>query len=168
MKQIKTASRIGLIGSILVVAVTIAWVWLSKYTFRQTNQVHAAMMVVSCLLAIGGMSWMLFNTRRSIPQIRQLDGVEERLQRYCSHVKGMYYGMLAVVVALCVLCVLMGDKNMLMLILLVTLTLFMAFPNIYRMKVDMGLTDEQAQEMFGDQYIPDANRERNEGGEQDE
>lgn len=170
LKQIKTASRMGLIGSVLVVAATIAWVWLSKYTFRQTNQVHTAMLVASCVLAIGGMSWMLLSVRRNIPQIRQLDSIEERLRRYCSQVKGMYYGMLCIILVLCMLCVLMGNRNILMLILLVTLTLFMAFPNVYRMKVDLGLTDEQAREMFGDRYIPDPKpeEERSEEEKKDE
>ncbi len=40
-----------------------------------------------------------------------------------------------------------------MLVLVLSLTLFMAFPNMYRMKVDMGLTNEQAKELWGDEYL---------------
>lgn len=155
LKQIKTASRIGLIGSIIVAATTIAWMLWSKYTFRQSPQVHSALLVVCTLLAIGGMSAMLLTVRKRLPKLRQLDDVAERVQGYCAVVKGIYYGMFAVIVIMCIGTVLMGDKNMLMMVLLVTLSMFMQFPNIYRMKVDMGLTDQQAKELFGDDYISD-------------
>lgn len=155
MKQIKTASRIGLIGSVIVAAATIAWMMWSQYTFRQSPQVHSTLLVVCTLLAIGGMSGMLLTVRKRFPKLRQLEEVEERLQGYCAIIKGIYYGMFAVIVVICTGTVLMGDKSMLMMVLLVTLSLFMQFPNIYRMKVDMGLTDQQAKELFGNDYIPD-------------
>ncbi len=155
LRQIKTASRIGLIGSIIVVAVTISWMMWSKYTFHQSPQVHSALLIVCTVLAIGGMGIMLITVRKRLPKLRQLDDVEERLSGYCSIVKGIYYGVFAVIVIMCMGTILMGDKNMLMMVLLVTLSLFMQFPNVYRIKVDIGLTDPQAKALFGDAYLSD-------------
>ena len=116
---------------------------------------HLAMMLTGCLLAVIGIAGALFGVRRATPKIRQLERVEDRLAHYSAHVRNLYYGMLAVVMMLCALCVLSGDRAMLMLVLLCALTIFMAFPNVYRMKVDMGLTDEEARQMFGSQYFPE-------------
>ena len=153
LKQIKTASRFGLIASILVVAAAIVWIWLSPYTFRQNDQVHAGMMIAVCVLAILNTTMALLTVRNQFPKTRQMDGVEARLQRYSQLVRRIYYVTFAVITACCLMVVLTGDKNMLMLVLILTLTLFMAFPNMYRMKVDMGLTDEQAHDLWCDEYL---------------
>ena len=41
----------------------------------------------------------------------------------------------------------------LMLALVSVLVLFLNYPNIYRIKVDLGLTDEEMRSLFGDQYV---------------
>lgn len=153
LKQIKTASRFGLIASIVVVAAAILWIWLSPYTFRQNDQVHAVMMIAVCVLAIANVAMALLTVRNQFPKTRKMDSVEDRLQRYSQLVSRLYYVTFAVILACSLMTVLTGDRNMLMLVLILTLTLFMAFPNMYRMKVDMGLTNEQAHELWGDAYI---------------
>ena len=42
-----------------------------------------------------------------------------------------------------------------MLAMVATLMLFLAYPNIYRMKVELGLDDDEMKMLFGDRYIPD-------------
>jgi hypothetical protein len=37
--------------------------------------------------------------------------------------------------------------------------LFLAYPNIYRIKTDLGLTDGEARTLFGDRYISDSKNE---------
>jgi hypothetical protein len=42
------------------------------------------------------------------------------------------------------------------------LTLFLAYPNIYRIKVELGLTDEEMKQLFGDRYICENNEKQEE------
>jgi hypothetical protein len=46
-----------------------------------------------------------------------------------------------------------------MLSMVATLTLFLAYPNIYKVKVDLGLTDEEMKSLYGDRYISDNKNE---------
>jgi ABC-type transport system involved in cytochrome bd biosynthesis fused ATPase/permease subunit len=155
LKQIKIASRFGLIASIVVAAASILWIWLSPYTFRQNDTVHAYMMIAICVLAIATMAVTVLTVRNQFPKTRQLESVEARLQRYSILVGRIYYTTFVSIVLSCAMTILSGDHNMMMLVLVLTLTLFMAFPNMYRMKVDMGLTTAQARELWGDEYLPD-------------
>ena len=61
--------------------------------------------------------------------------------------------MLAVVVLICVFTVLSAQNVLLMLAMVSTLMLILAYPNIYRIKVELGLTDEEMKSLYGDQYI---------------
>ena len=54
---------------------------------------------------------------------------------------------------LCVFTVLSARNVLLMLTLVTVLVLFLNFPNMYRIKVDLGLDDDQMHALFGDQYI---------------
>ena len=54
---------------------------------------------------------------------------------------------------LCLLMRLSNQNVLLMLTMVVVLTLFLSYPNIYRIKVDLGLTDDEMKTLFGDQYI---------------
>ena len=67
--------------------------------------------------------------------------------------------MFAVVVLLCLMTVLSGQNVLLMLSMVATLTLFLAYPNIYKVKVDLGLTDEEMKSLYGDRYISDNKNE---------
>ena len=39
-----------------------------------------------------------------------------------------------------------------------TLMLILAYPNIYRVKVELGLTDEEMKSLYGDQYIAEESK----------
>ena len=49
-----------------------------------------------------------------------------------------------------------------MLLLLHFFTLALCFPNMYKLKVDCGLNDQEMKDLFGDSYISD-----NRGGSED-
>ncbi len=153
LKKIKSASRFGLIASLVIVALTILWVWLSPYTFRQNDRVVSVILVTVCLLAIADMSMVMLSVRNRFAKIRRLETLEERLQQYSAVVARNYYATFGTILVCCILTILSGNSNLLMLVLILSLTLFMAFPNMYRMKVDMGLSNEQAKELWGDAYI---------------
>ena len=67
--------------------------------------------------------------------------------------RSLYTTMLAVVVVLCAFTILSARNVLLMLAIVSVLVLFLNYPNIYRMKVDLGLTDEEMKNLFGDKYI---------------
>ncbi len=153
LKKIKNASRFGLIASLVVVVFTIMWIWVSPYTFRQSDRVVSVMLITVCLLAIANMAMVLLSVRNRFMKIRRLETMDERLQQYSAVVVRNYYVTFFIILVCCGLTILSGNSNLLMLVLVLSLTLFMAFPNMYRMKVDMGLTNEQAKELWGDEYL---------------
>ena len=113
------------------------------------------MVIAGTLLAILSVSMMLLSVRRQIPQLRQSEKLEKKLSGYAQHVRDLYMTMLAVVVILCVFTFLSGRTVLLMLAMVSTLVLFLNYPNIYRIKIDLGLTDDEGRSLFGERYIPD-------------
>ena len=61
--------------------------------------------------------------------------------------------MLVVILLLCAFTLFSARNVLLMLALVSVLVLFLNYPNIYRIKVDLGLTDEEMRSLFGDQYV---------------
>ena len=68
--------------------------------------------------------------------------------------------MFAVVFIICLFMVLSNQKVLLMLAMVSVLTLFLTYPNIYRIKVELGLTDEEMKTLFGDRYICENNEKQ--------
>jgi hypothetical protein len=50
----------------------------------------------------------------------------------------------------------MSDTSLLMVTILLVLMLFLSYPNMYKMKNDLGLTESEMTALFGDAYIADA------------
>jgi hypothetical protein len=151
-QSIKRNSQIGLWGAVGAVILTAAFM-MSPWTLRQTALVSRWMLIAGSLLAVLAVSMTLLVVRRQVPRLRQAETLEAKLQGYASHVKSTFLSMLAVVVLLCLMTVLSGQSVLLMLSMVTTLTLFLAYPNIYRVKVDLGLTDEDMKNLYGEQYI---------------
>ena len=61
--------------------------------------------------------------------------------------------MLVVILLLCAFTLFSARNVLLMLALVSVLVLFLNYPNIYRIKVDLELTDEEMRSLFGDQYV---------------
>ena len=62
------------------------------------------------------------------------------------------------VVLLCAFTLRSARNPLLMLAIVTVLVLFLNYPNMYRIKVDLGLTDEEMHSLFGDRYIGDNER----------
>ena len=151
IKQIRRASRIGLWGSVAVTLLTV--LYLSPYRFYPSAHTARWMLIAGAVLAVLSVSMTLLSVRRQVPRLRQTEDLDAKLKGYASYVRETYINMLLVVVLLCVFTVLSARNVLLMLILVTVLVLFLNFPNMYRIKVDLGLDDDQMHALFGDQYI---------------
>ena len=151
IKQIKRNAAIGLWGSVgaVVVAAVLC------YVLHPVSGASRWMVLAGTVLAVLAVSMMLLSVRKQIPLLRQTEGLDKKLSGYATHVRDLYLTMLTVVVILCLFTILSGHTVLLMLAMVSTLVLFLNYPNIYRIKVDLGMTDDEARELFGDSYISD-------------
>lgn len=158
IRKTKSYAAIGLWGSVgAVIAAAVLC-----YTLRPMAGASRWMVIAGTVLAVLAVSMMLLSVRRQIPALRQSEGLEKKLGGYKQHVRDLYMTMLAVVIILCVFTFLSGHTVLLMLAMVSTLVLFLNYPNIYRIKVDLGLTDDEAAQIFGDRYIPDSHGTKDE------
>lgn len=151
IKKIKRNAAIGLWGS--VGAVIVAAVL--SYTLHPIASASRWMVIAGTVLAVLAVSMMLLSVRRQIPLLRQTEQLDKKLAGYATHVRDLYMTMLAVVTILCIFTFLSGRTVLLMLAMVSTLVLFLNYPNIYRIKVDLGLTNDEAHTLFGDRYVLD-------------
>lgn len=162
-KYIKTtqrASRTGLWGSVAVVIAAAVFHFASPYRFYPSAHTARWMLVAGSVLAVLSLSMALLVIRKQIPTLRQAEALETKLAGYAQHIRSLYLTMLAVVVLIVAFMVLSAQNILLMLAMLTTLMLFLAYPNMYRMKVELGLTDEDMKSLFGDRYIADTQDEQ--------
>lgn len=153
IKQIRRASRIGLWGSVAVTLLTVLFLYLSPYRFYPSAHIARWMLIAGAVLAVLSVSMTLLSVRRQVPRLRQTEDLDAKLKGYAAYVRETYINMLLVIVLLCVFTVLSARNVLLMLTLVTVLVLFLNFPNMYRIKVDLGLDDDQMHVLFGDQYI---------------
>lgn len=155
VKTIRRSANIGLWGSVGVVILAAFYQIVSPWRFYPSQYTARWMLIVGGILAVLAMSMSLLVIRKQIPSLRQADTLDQKLGGYAQHIRSLYISMLVVVTLICVFMVLSAQNVLLMLAMVATLMLFLAYPNIYRMKVDLGLTDEEMKALFGDRYIPD-------------
>jgi len=156
---IKSRSRAGLWGSVAAVIAAAVFYYAAPWQFRQSEQVSRWMLVMGTVLAVLTVSMALITIRHRVPSLRKQETLQAKLKGYASHISSLYLTVLAAVVLVCFLMVLSGQNALLMLAMVATLTLFLAFPNIYRIKTDLGLSDEEMRSLFGDRYIAAAKDE---------
>lgn len=156
IKKINFNARLGLWGSVAAVILTAAFIFASPWRFYQTTQVSRAMLIAGSVLAVLAVSMSLLTVRKQLPRLRQADDITAKLSGYASHITSFYRSIFVVVLVLCALTILSGRNVLLMLSMVTTLMLFLAYPNIYRMKVLLGLNDDEMRMLFGDEYIPDS------------
>lgn len=152
IKNIKRNAAIGLWGSVGVVIVAAVL----TYALHPSVGGTSWMVVAGTVLAVLAVSMMMLSVRRQIPRLRQSEGLENKLKGYATHVRELYMTMLSVVVILCVFTFASGRTVLLMLAMVSTLVLFLNYPNIYRIKIDLGMTDDVAKKVFGDRYISES------------
>lgn len=155
IKSIRRNANIGLYGSIAIILVAIAFHFSPFHITYQSPNVARWMLIAGSILAFLAVVMELLMIRRTAPTLRQMDDFDAKLSGYRSYIANLYPSILAIVVIECVLMVLMSDTALLMVTILLVLMLFLAYPNMYKMKNDLGLTEEQMKGLFGDQYIPD-------------
>ncbi len=155
LHSIKVASNVGLWVSLGVSMATILFFFVSDYRFYATDEVFKMGLIVGTLLVLVAAMLILVSVRKSLPQMRVLPNVEEKFRQYSGHIQRTYYGSMAVILAECAITLFTYNRNLIMFIIILMLMLFMSFPNIYRIKVDLALTDQQMQDIFGNEYIAD-------------
>ena len=153
LKSIKRPASIGLWGSVAVVILTVLFIYLAPWRFYPSQHTARWMLIAGSVLAVLAVSMTLLNIRRQVPRLRQSDDVDAKLDGYASFVRETYINMLAVVVIICLLTLFSANNVLLMLAMVCTLLLFLNYPNLYKMKADLGLTDEEMKSRFGDRYI---------------
>ncbi len=152
--RIKRNSQIGLWGSVTVVILVSLFLYASPWRFpMQTDYVNRWMLIAGSVLAVLSMSMALLVIRKQVPRLRQAETLEAKLSGYAAHVRSLFLSIFAVVVILGLMTLVTGQNVLLMLTMVTVLMLFLAYPNIYKMKVDLGLTDEEMKTLFGDRYI---------------
>ena len=140
--------------SIGLVIMTALFFYVSNYRFYASNYTVQWLTIAGSVLAVLAVSMSLLTIRRRVPQLRQNESLELKLQGYSSLISNVCYSLLFVVIALCAVIVLTNRNALLMVAIVVVMMLFLTYPNIYRIKHDLGLTDEQMTSLFGDKYIP--------------
>ena len=153
IKTIQRSSRIGLWGSMAAVILTVLFIYIAPWRFYPSEHTAQWMLVAGSILAVLAVSMTLLSVRRQIPLLRQSEDLEVKFSGYASHVRSLYMTMLFVILLLCAFTLLSARNVLLMLAIVSVLVLFLNYPNIYRIKVDLGLTDEQMHSIFGDSYI---------------
>lgn len=155
IKKFRRAANVGLYGSIVVVLITVIFHFSPFRVAPQTPEVQRWMLIAGTVLAVLAVVMALMTIRKTTPRIRQLDVMDKKIEAYASYINGLYTSTLTIVVIECVLITLMSESALLMVTILLVLLLFLAYPNMYKMKSDLGLNDEEMKSLFGDAYIGD-------------
>jgi len=159
IKRIRTAANVGLYGSLLLCIATVAEHYLDKYVWAReitaNEYTRRLFLMVGLVLAVLDIALALFTMRKQTPRLRQMDTVEEKLSAYRRLVGTIYYSSLIVVLIVSAIIVITHENTMIMLLLLLFVTLVLNYPNMYKMKADMGLLDNEMADLFGNDYIRD-------------
>ena len=153
IKKLRRTANWGLYGSIAVILIAIAFHFSPYHITYQSPQVARWMLIAGTVLAVLAVVMMLLSIRKNTPVLRQLDSLDDKIKGYHAHISNLYTGTLAIVFIECVLIILMSDTSLLMVTILMVLVLFISYPNMYKMKNDLGLTDDEMHSLFGDAYI---------------
>lgn len=156
IKKLRRSANVGLYGSIAVILLAVIFHFSPYHITYQSPQVTRWMLIAGTILAVLAIVMMLLTVRKTTPSLRQLDSLDEKIKGYHDYITNLYRSTFAIVVIECILIILMSDTVLLMVTILMVLVLFISYPNMYKMKNDLGLTDEQMKSLFGDDYIADA------------
>lgn len=155
IKKIRRSANVGLYGSITAILLTIIFHYSPFKVENQNPQAFKWMLVAGTVLAVLAVVMMLLTIRKTTPALRQLDKLEDKIKGYQSYISSLYPSTLVIVVIECVFIVLMSENALFMVIILMVLVLFLSYPNMYKMKHDLGLSDDEMRLLFNDAYIAD-------------
>ena len=152
--KIRHSAQAGLWGSVVAVILASLFLYASPWRFpAQSDYIERWMLIVGSVVAVLSLSMALLVIRKQVPRLRQMEGLEAKLKGYAEYIRSIYLSICVVVIILCLLTVVSSQNVLLMLAMVTTLMLLLAFPNIYKVKVDLGLTDEEMTSLYGDQYM---------------
>ena len=156
IKKIRRSANIGLYGSLLLCLCVVAEHFLDRYVWVReitTNDyTRQLFLIVGLVLSIGTIAYALLAMRKNAPRLRQTDGVEAKLQGYCRLIATVYYLSLFTVLIVGAIIVVTHENRLIMLLMLLFVTLVLFYPNMFRIKADLGLLDEEMNELFGEEY----------------
>lgn len=155
IKKISRSANVGLYGSLIVIIAVIIFHY-CPFTFaQQTEEVQRMMLIAGMVVAVLAVVFALLSIRKTTPRIRLMDDVDKKIASYASYISSLYGYTFVVVIIECAIILLMSDTSLLMVTMLLVLLLFLSYPNMYKMKHDLALSDETMQALFGDAYIAD-------------
>ena len=159
IRKIRISSLIGLYASMAIVAgiVALNYFFLSKWEVKGMEHLQRPILISGTVLAVLVTIIALLTIRRFTPKIRQLDDVEQKIRIYAGNISRLYYAILITVAIECVFVVLSKCTILIAVTLLLVMILFLAYPNMYKIKVDLGLDDDTMKQLFGDKYISEKN-----------
>lgn len=155
IRKIRRTANWGLYGSIVAVLLVVIFHFSPWHITYQSPQVSRWMLIAGAILAVLAVVMALMTIRKTTPRLRQLSDLNQKLTGYTSYITNLYRGSLSIVIIECVLILLMSDTSLLMITILLILLLFLAYPNMYKMKNDLGLTEDEMTSLFGSDYIRD-------------
>ena len=147
LKKIRRPASIGLYGSIGVAILTLRLYLFGHYRFYANEHTYSAMLVAGSVLAVLAVITILFTVRKSTPRLRQMEDIQSKLTKYAEQTTNIYYTSLAIVVVECILITLSHNSVLFMLLIILVLTLILLYPNILKIKVDLGLSDEEVAQL---------------------
>ena len=164
IKKIHRAANVGLWGTLFFGIVAVAEHYLDQYVFARqitaNDYTRRLCLVGGLVLAVVDIAMVLLEVRRRTPIIRQCDGVGERLERYLALVRLVYLPALVVAMLVTAAVIITHENTMIMLLLLLFVTLMLSYPNMYKMKNDLGFGDGEMKELFGEQYVTGSQENR--------
>lgn len=143
LKKIQRTANIGLYGSIGITLVTLALYFFWHYRFYSNETGYRFMLIAGSVLAVLAIVTILFTVRRSIPHIRQSDDLNYKIKKYTEQTKNIYLSTFGIIVIECVLITLAHANTLFMLVIVLVLMLFLLYPNNQKVKVDLGLNDDE-------------------------
>lgn len=155
IRKIRRTANWGLYGSIVAVLLVVIFHFSPWHITYQSPQVSRWMLIAGAILAVLAVVMALMTIRKTTPRLRQLSDLNQKLTGYTTYITNLYRGSLSIVIIECVLILLMSDTSLLMITILLILLLFLAYPNMYKMKNDLGLTEDEMTSLFGSDYIRD-------------
>ncbi len=155
IRKIRRTANWGLYGSIAAVLLVVIFHFSPWHISYQSPQVSRWMLIAGAILAVLAVVMALMTIRKTTPRLRQLSSLDQKLTGYTSYITSLYRGSLSIVIIESILILLMSDTSLLMITILLILLLFLAYPNMYKIKNDLGLTEDEMTTLFGDDYIRD-------------
>lgn len=159
IRKLRRSANIGLYGTLLIVLLTIVEHYLSNYVWvRQivaNEYTRHLLLMVGLIVSVVDIALILFSMRKQMPRLRQLEDIDDRLTRYASIVQNGYLITLFVSLFVAAIVVITHENTLIMLMLLLGLTLMLNYPNMYKIRADLGLLDDDMRRLFGNDYISD-------------